>query len=167
MREREKRRRVLLSARMRCEAGWSDVAIRNMSRRGLMIIARDTLRPGKCIEIRRAGHLIIARIVWVKGERMGLCAQDPIDVDGLIADAMGDPGGGATPPGRDLVRRGPESPERRVAERAEDSRRFASHFQFLLLIVAAAIGGWLLMGMISAQLSAPLGAVRRALGGVG
>ena len=45
MKQREPRRKVMLSARLRQEVGWSDANILNVSSRGLLL--HGTIRPAR------------------------------------------------------------------------------------------------------------------------
>lgn len=165
MRKRDERQKVMLSARMLSDKGWSDVAVRDLSPGGMMIVADTRLKPGKCIEIRRAPYTIVARIVWTNGKRIGLRAQDPIDVRGLIAVATGGSPDGL---GKIAERRDPGTGrlnERRAPDRPIDARVISSRFQFVLLIASMAISAWLIADSMGAWFAAPLKLVRQALGG--
>lgn len=81
---RELRRRVLVPARLRHGASWSDACILNISSRGLMIHTGRQLSEGAEVEIRRADHVIVARVVWRDGGRAGLRAEERIAVEELV-----------------------------------------------------------------------------------
>jgi hypothetical protein len=167
LRKREERRKVLLRVRLRSDTGWSDVLVRNISRRGMLISADPSLKPGAYIEIRRARYTIVARVVWSSGNSFGLRTQDPIDVDGLIAVAAIEQAGGADTA---TARSQPEAPrthERRAVKRVEHARQISSHLQFGVLALALAVAAWLIASEVSNQLARPLDQVRAALGGSG
>ncbi|HEY8434864.1 MAG TPA: PilZ domain-containing protein [Sphingomicrobium sp.] len=83
-RPRELRRRVLVPARLRHGASWSDACILNISSRGLMIHSGRPLTRGTEVEIRRGDHIIIARVVWRDGGRAGLKSDDRVPVEQIV-----------------------------------------------------------------------------------
>jgi hypothetical protein len=162
MREREERRKVLLQARMHSDAGWSDVTLRNISKRGMEISAHQPITPGSYVEICRAPYTIVARIVWVAGDRLGARSQDPIDVDGLVAAAAGEqPGTGKI----GHIADAPQRLERRSAERAARNEALSSRLQFVALGAAVAVAAFLIAAQVSDRLAAPFEQVRSALAG--
>ena len=85
-RPRELRRRVMLRARLRAMSGWSDACILNVSSRGLMINAPSALAAqGSTIELWHGDRVIVATVVWRKGSRAGLQAEDRVPVDEILA----------------------------------------------------------------------------------
>src|SRR4051794_34204558 len=66
---RELRRRLMLPARMRTSAGWSDACILNVSSRGLLVHTRLATPDGATVELCHGEHVIIARVVWRQGPR--------------------------------------------------------------------------------------------------
>ncbi len=148
---------------MRCDGGWSDVVVHNISRRGMLISSNLPVKRGAYIEIRRANHVIVARIMWNAKGRFGARTQDPIDIEGLIAAATGQqPAGkteyqaGARPAGAN---------DRRAVDRAAQSRNHGARFQFLALIAAGALVAFLIAEQVGAGLSAPFERARSALTG--
>jgi len=149
---------------MRSDAGWSDVVVRNVSRRGMLISCNQPIKRGSYIEIRRAHFTIVARIMWAAKDRLGARTQDPIDIEGLIAAATGqkiasgktgDPAGGQP----SLAN------ERRTVDRSTQSRDLGARFQFVALIAAAAFVAFLIAEQVGAGLSAPFERARSALAG--
>ena len=162
MRQREPRRKVMIRARMRSGADWCDVAIHNMSSRGLLATSDVVCRPGTVIEIRRIHHIIVGRVVWQNGAYFGVRTQDRIDIDGIIA---------AKPPARKPgTEAQPADADRRatrrqsLGEREAASRRFASRFQFVALAVAIGVMALIAAQAVSGILSRPFEAVRAQLG---
>ena len=80
----ELRRRVMLRARMRAICGWSDACILNVSSRVLMINSA-TLVKGNTVEVWHGEHVIVATVVWRKGTRAGLQAEERIPVEEILA----------------------------------------------------------------------------------
>lgn len=84
-RPRELRRRVVLPARLRTGAQWSDTCILNISSRGLMIYSGKPAPKGSLVEVRRGEHVIIARVAWREGARVGLCAEDRVLIEQITS----------------------------------------------------------------------------------
>lgn len=81
---RELRRRVVVPARLRHGASWSDACILNVSSRGLMIHSGRPLAEGSQVELRRGDHMIAARVMWREGGRVGLRADGPVPVEEIV-----------------------------------------------------------------------------------
>src|SRR5215218_5584495 len=84
-RPRELRRRVVLPARLRTGAQWSDTCILNISSRGLMIHSGREAPRGSLVELRRGEHVIIARVAWRDGARVGLCSEDRVPIEEIMS----------------------------------------------------------------------------------
>jgi len=84
-RSRELRRRVVLPARLRTGTQWSDTCILNISSRGLMILSGRVSPKDSLVELRRGEHVIIARVVWRDGGRVGLQSKDRVPVEEIIS----------------------------------------------------------------------------------
>ena len=156
MRTREKRTAVRLSARMRAGDGWSDVQIHNASPRGLLLSAAAAPGPGGYIEVRRDTVVIVARVVWRSGDKVGVRTQDRIDLKALIAPRR------TSPPVA-----GPERVERRQATRRDApdrSRHLARMLQFGGLLAGIGVAAAAIFGAVSGAL-APLRAIETSLVG--
>jgi len=155
---------VLVRARMRAGSDWGDVVIHNMSSRGLLATSDPICRPGTVVEIRRIHHVVIGRVVWQKGPYFGVRTQDPIDIQGIVT---------AQPPAHKPQRSDAGDDDRRAvrrvpaAEREAQSRRFASAFQFVVLIVAVGAAALFAAQEVGSVLSRPFAAVSAALDGDG
>jgi len=66
---------VLVPARLRDGASWSDACILNISSRGMMIHTGRPIRRGCEVELRRGEHMIVARVMWRDGARAGLAMR--------------------------------------------------------------------------------------------
>ena len=84
-RPRELRRRVILPARLRSGAQWSDACILNISSRGLMIQAGRAGPEGSTVELRRGEYVIVGRVVWREGGRAGLRTDDRLPVEEILS----------------------------------------------------------------------------------
>jgi hypothetical protein len=81
----------MIAARMRHGDACSRANILNMSSRGLLLHAVTPPSPGTYVEVRRGAYVIIGRVIWAKADRFGVCAQDELAIDLLIAN--GSPNG--------------------------------------------------------------------------
>src|SRR5579872_7025211 len=84
-RPRELRRRVVLPARMRAGAQWSDASILNISSRGLMIHSGRAGPTGSTLELRRGSHVIIAKVMWRDGSRAGLRSDARLPMEDILS----------------------------------------------------------------------------------
>lgn len=157
-RPRELRRRVMMPARVRVAAGWSDACILNLSSRGLMIKATPAaLRSGQ-IELWHQEHMIIATIVWREGTRAGLRAEGPLPVEEIMALGQG--------PSLQLTAQcSPQADRRRKPRSHDDSRFRARAFEFASVTLIAVSLAMAVFGMVEQSFAKPLFAVRAALGG--
>lgn len=111
LKPRESRKIVMLAARLRHSEAWVDASILNISSGGLQLHATSPPSRGTYIEVRRGTHVIIGRVVWVKADRFGMCAQDKLAINALIANA---------PPSKPASNdQGGTAVERRVRPRSE------------------------------------------------
>src|SRR6478752_7196556 len=157
-RPRELRRRVVLPARLRSGAQWSDTCILNISSRGLMIHSARCADRGSIVELHRGDHVILARVMWRDGARLGLQSDERLPVEDILS--LSKP---------QAVRLAPFDgtlTERRKRPRsASDARLRARRIQFAGVLVTAAslaISLWL---MAERALAQPLTLVANALGG--
>ena len=118
MKPREARRKVMIQARMRDGALWSDALILNVSSRGLLIRSDQPPSRGSYLEIRRGGYVMVARVVWSNAGRIGVQTQDVISAECLISD----PVGAAIPASSSAT----NQVERRAAPRATQVRHDSS-----------------------------------------
>jgi hypothetical protein len=140
-RPRELRRRVVLPARLRSGAMWSDICILNISSRGLMVQSARVGSEGSQVELYRGSHVIIARVVWREGARAGLQADDRVPVEEILC-ADGAASARLTVQGRPLERR------RVVRRPAVDSRLKGRAIEFVavgMITVCLAGGAWALV----------------------
>jgi hypothetical protein len=155
-RPRELRRRVLLPARMRTNAGWADACILNVSSRGLLIHSARPACDDRVIELRHGQHAMVARVMWRIGTRAGLRCEQRVPVEELVnlgADAALQ----LTAPRHGKI-------ERRKQARLEDHSRLRSRaMQFASIAV---VGACLALGasvLVAEALARPLAAVSAAL----
>ncbi|HET7605530.1 MAG TPA: PilZ domain-containing protein [Sphingomicrobium sp.] len=150
---RELRRRVVIPARLRHGASWSDTCILNVSSRGLMIHSGRPIVEGTQVEVRRGDHVIVARVMWRDGGRAGLHAEERVPVEEIMTL-------GQSPSLQLTAGLG----ERRKRPRPEDRRRLrgrAIEFAGVVTIAASLAGGAL--HMVEAAFARPLALVSAAL----
>ncbi|MGE5564092.1 MAG: PilZ domain-containing protein [Bacillota bacterium] len=151
---RELRRRVIVPARLRHGASWSDACILNISSRGLMIHTGRPLNQGTEVEIRRGDHVIVARVVWRDGGRAGLCAEDRVPVEEIVTL-------GQSPALRVTASLGERRKEPRPDEASRHCARVMEFAGVLAVTAALAVAGLM---MVRAAFAEPLGAVAAVLG---
>jgi hypothetical protein len=154
---RETRHRVMLPARMRSPAGWSDACILNVSSRGLLVYSAAAAQPGSFVEIRRGSQLVIARVVWRKNQRIGLCSTDRVHVEDIISSETA---ASAVQSGAQRV--GLE--RRRIPRQAERSRSQGRAMEFLALILVGTVLAGAAALSVQEALARPLSQVRTVLG---
>lgn len=155
---RELRRRVMLGARMRTSAGWSDANILNVSSRGLMINATAASALGGKVEIWHGDHLIVAEVVWRKGSRAGLRCEDRVPVEDILAVTAG--------ASLQLTAAKWPQVERRKRPRSEDADRLRGRaFEFAGVVLIAVALGFCTLTFMQQAFAAPMHAVSVALGG--
>src|SRR3546814_20344497 len=69
---RAKRSRVLLSARLRTDAGEFDARLRDLSRKGALVECQGDLSVGDEIIFTRGQTVVPARVAWIGGNRLGI-----------------------------------------------------------------------------------------------
>lgn len=84
-RPRELRRRVIIPARLKSSSGWTDACILNISSRGLLIHSARAGPEGSRVELWRAQHVIVARVMWQDGSRAGLQTEDRVPVEDILS----------------------------------------------------------------------------------
>jgi hypothetical protein len=147
----------MLPARMRSASGWSDACILNISSRGLLIYSSGSPAPGSFVEVRRGGQLVVARVVWRKNQRIGLCSPDPVRVEDIISSETAASAVQAT------VAR-PKFDRRRLPRTEERSRARGKAMEFLGTLLIG--GSIILVASVYAVdvLARPMSTIRTALG---
>lgn len=157
MKSREPRRKVMLKARMRVASAWHDACILNLSSRGLMLQTSNPPVRNSYLEIRRGPHVIVARVMWAKGQRVGLLAQDPLPVEAIVTqEAVPERGVCAKPVERRRVPRG-------TTDRAEANRRWGQRLQYLVIALAGACAAVIAAVEAREALASPMDAVAATL----
>jgi hypothetical protein len=150
---RELRRRVVVPARLRHGASWSDACILNISSRGMMIHSGRPIAQGSEVEIRRGDYAIVARVVWRDGGRAGLRAEDRVPVEVIMSLGQSQ-----------VLQLAAPGDERRKQPRPDERGRIrgrAIEFAGVAVIAAALAGAGLTM--VEAAFARPLALVSAAL----
>ena len=138
---------------MRADKGWSDIVIRNISPRGMLIKSASPPLSGAYVEIRCARLTAVGRAVWAKDNLIGIRLQDRLQIDALLGVAakarIGNPPAEAR-----------AYPPRSLAGIAERSRDRARKFQYLALLLVITLSAAALASTVATTLAAPFEAVR-------
>ena len=149
---------MTVAARLRMGASWSDACILNVSSRGVLIHVPQPPQRGSYVELRRGNQVIIGRVMWSKGSRAGLRAQDRVPVEAILTSKASQ-GFRLTAPGGTPVER------RRSARTHEQSRSRSRAFEFASIAALGAVLSITLVSVVSRAVAEPLSRVRTALSG--
>ena len=132
---------------MRMDDGWSDVCMLNISSRGLLLQCESPPERGSYVEIRRAAHVIVGRVVWRKDRRFGLYTQEKLNIGAIASDPCRSADTHRSLPGSPQIteRRAGHRTAAQIARNAEHSRHLASAFQYAVLAGAGAVAATFLM----------------------
>jgi hypothetical protein len=155
---REERIRVMVPARLRIDSCWSDACILNVSSRGLLIHSPQPVERGSYVELRRGDQVIVGRVMWRKGSRLGLRAQDRVSLQAIVTSAAARSNGAEPPP-----RAGAE--RRRVRREHDRSRMRGRVLEFASFAVIAATLAIVIGSMATQALWSPFSEASRALAG--
>ena len=146
---REPRRPVFVRARMRASGAFSDVCIRNISSRGMLLQAAVPPACGSYVEIFCPRHTIVARVVWTQDRRFGVHTSETMDLSAVLGESAPAVSPSATRTSRIAARVAkPEGPSAAdLKERLERSRRFSAAFEFGSLIACS--GGLAVFAAVS------------------
>lgn len=149
----------MIRARLKTGDGWHDACIVDLSRRGAGLQAANAPPRGAYVEVRRGFHVIVARVVWSRGHRFGVTAQDDLPVDSIAADRA--PPTQTRPFERTAGDR--RILPRAVSQRAEASRRRGQRLQFLAAVVGGSVAAMFAGAEVRQALAAPLAEVSTVL----
>ena len=155
---RDTRITVVVPARMRLGANWSDACILNVSARGLLIHTQEAAERGSYVELRRGDQVIVGRVMWRSGSRVGLRAQDRVPVEAIVtskgSEALRLCAGESAPVERRRTRRPPV-----------DNRLRGRAMQFMSVAAIATTLSVAIVSMMAEALAEPLSRATIALGG--
>jgi hypothetical protein len=151
---------------MRLGTSWRDVTILNISSRGLLLQSVSPPQRGTYAEVRRGNHVLVARVIWVNGQRFGLRTQDRLDIEGLIneldcsATEFRKVPATLAPVDRRSARRDPHG----LAERHERGRHASRLAQFVCVTTFGALIATAASAAIGEALARPLTILSGTLG---
>lgn len=157
MRKRDQRIATRARARLKHGLSWSDVVVRNISRRGLMLEASNPPACGTFVELRRGDSVLIGQVRWVQDNRCGVLVQDRIDPSAFLA-ARDAPR--SWRPG-DAERRGPTRPS--AAQHLARSHAVARVGQWLGVAAVTLVGTYVIVSAAHSALARPIAKVEQAL----
>lgn len=158
LKSREPRINVIAPARLRLGAKWSDACILNVSSRGLLIHVPQPPQRGSYVELRRGEQVIIGRVMWCKGSRVGLRAQDRVPIEAIVTKQGAQALRLTADNGRPVERR-------RFDRTHERSRLGARLFEFASVAAVGAMLSVAVVSVVSRAVAEPLSRVRTALDG--
>lgn len=120
--------------------------------------ARPAL-PGSLVELRRGDHVIIARVMWRDGARVGLQADDRVPVDEILSQGHAKALQLVASEGTLIDRR------REPRHDADQARVQGRGLEFVATIAIAIMLAAGVLGMLHQALTRPLAAVQGALPG--
>ncbi len=160
MKAREDRKTVLITARMKDDTAWRDVAIRNVSSHGVMLQLPNPPERGSYVEIRRNALVIVGRVMWTAAGTCGLRTHEVLNLPTIGELEAAQPG---THPG------GPAAHDRRKRARtpediAESAAIASRRMQFAVMGTACAAAVSALAFVAFHWLAAPARIIEAALG---
>lgn len=135
---------------MRTDDGWTDIVIRNISPRGMLVRAAAPPPAGTYVEIRCARLAIVGRAVWAKHPMIGIRLQDRLQIDALLGRTALAPGGSPAGP----------SAGRALAGVADRSRDRARQLQYLAMLLVFGLAAAAIAHTVAITLAVPFDAVR-------
>ncbi len=148
---------------MRTDGAWADVCIRDISSRGLLLQAAAAPERGNYIEIFRAGHIIIGRVVWKKDRRFGVQAQDRLNIEALVQQPLlssHDRRVAATRQELSDRRSSPRHPGAAgIMARVDQSQRISAAIQFGVIAMFGAFAAMTAVSLVGEALSVPLASI--------
>ena len=158
LKAREPRISVVVPARMRIGARWTDACILNISSRGLLVRSPQPAERGSYVELRRGDQVIIGRVVWRCGARLGLRSQDRVPVEAIVTSKLAL--SRCTP-----TEVFPSIERRRVRREHEQSRLRGRAMEFASVVLIGMTLSAAVFSMVTGAVASPLSRVRMALAG--
>lgn len=168
MKPREPRLKCVIKGRMRLNSLWSDVCIRNISSRGMLLQAGSPPPRGTYVEVYRGRHVIVACVAWAKDNRFGIQTQDRLDVQAILGepDRSGTNYADAIKKHPTFERRSaPRPTQSELAWRAERNRFKAKVVEFACIASVAGSVGLILFDTITDVVSKPVAQISAVMPG--
>src|SRR3954447_9163403 len=150
---RELRRAVLLPAHIRTTAGWGQACILNVSSHGLLIYSSGVAPTGDEVQLRHGAHVISARVVWRKGQRLGLATEERLPIDDIVTLGIS--------PALQLM--AVKAPAYRSGSGYAESRQRSRTMQFVSTALIGALLSLAAVDLFAAAFARPLNRVAAAL----
>ncbi len=161
---REPRRKVFISARMRCDGRWSDVRVLDAASRGFLIHAHQPPQRGTYVELGRGPRTFVARVVWSHHQRFGVRTQDRIDVDAFIDSPSSKQLARARRSDTAAIERRSANRRREgVRERLAHSQARARTLEYFSIVAVSGIAATAFMELVQQIFAGPVAAVSSAL----
>lgn len=157
MRKREQRVATRTPARLKHGLSWSDVTVRNVSRRGVMLELHNPPARGTYVELRRGKLIVVGQVQWVADDRCGLRAQDAIDITNFLTQRRASEAWQAGHPDRRV------RPRRRLVDIAAASQMLARTGQWVGVSVITLTGVCAIVWAAHAALAVPMAQIAQAL----
>ena len=154
-RQREPRHEVQLRARMQTDGPLTDVSIRNISSRGMLLESPRPPRVGEYVEL-FGTVTAVGRVVWKDDNSFGISTRDRVNVPLILGRPEGKPER-AEPKAKSTIRR------KDFVEAAEGSRRMSRAVEFVVVAFATVAFGSLFALIAYGVLAAPLDALGKLL----
>ena len=145
----------MVPARIRTSAGWGDACILNISSRGLLILSNGQTPADDHVELRQGEHVIMARVAWRRGWRMGLAAEDRVPIEDIVM--LG------SSPGLQLIAINEPPRERRFERISSESRVRSRALQFASLVLIAGVLSLAAVDLVAQAFAHPIHRVAAAL----
>lgn len=153
------RRKVLVRARMRAGGPKTDICIRDVSARGLLIQANAPPERGAFVEIICEGLPITGQVIWTSDRRFGVVTREWLDVAAFVDRLLN--------PSAQPVVAAPEPPRVRVgARRARthgESRDLGNALQFATVVGACGAAAVAIALALHGQLTSVVASVASRL----
>lgn len=145
----------MVPAQMRAGAGPVDVAIRDVSSRGMLVQSASPPPRGTYVEIIRPALQVTGRVVWSRGGRFGIQTRERISRSALL-ERRALPREADTGPGAPAKQRRPDkkAARRDPRQQEERSRRTGQKLQRGALLAGAAAAALVIGAVVYQDLSA-------------
>ena len=146
LKPRETRHPVLIRAQMRGEGPTTEICVRNISTRGMLLQACRPPVPGSYIEVVLPGSRVTARVIWASDRRFGVSTRERI----RLSDFVGTMREGS---GRKMIA-GPRARAAALAARRPDQAQSAGRaMQFVFLLLCGAVAAAFAAGLAFSTLA--------------
>ncbi|MBA3677816.1 MAG: hypothetical protein H0W74_10515 [Sphingosinicella sp.] len=128
----------------------TEICIRDVSTRGLLLQCANAPPPGTIVEICAGRHIIMGRVRWAQDRRFGIVTGSPLNLGDLLSS-----GGNHAPTSRSAIHErgaGARLRTRTSAPDPEKGRQASARLQWAVMVVV--IAGWSIWMTMSLQAQA-------------